>query len=120
MGPPIRGWSEWAKAHCALSGGATGRGVDVKVRGAGLTVTAAPLLICSTARPRSFSPSARKRNTPSAPLKPDELVSVASEKRCDALRAGQRRDERDRVIGQRRDARRIAAELGPVALPRRR
>ncbi len=52
------------------------------VRGAGLITVATPLLICITARPRSLRPSLRKRNTPSAPLKPDGLVSVASLKRA--------------------------------------
>ena len=48
-----------------------------KLFGAGLIVLAAPLSIWITARPRSLVPSARKRKTPSAPLKPDGLVSAA-------------------------------------------
>ena len=35
-----------------------------------------------TARPRSLVPSARKRNRPSMPAKPDGLVSTSDEKRC--------------------------------------
>ena len=48
-----------------------------KLRGAGLITLAALSSISITARPRSFVPSSRKRNTPSAPLKPDILVSAA-------------------------------------------
>ncbi len=48
-----------------------------KLRGAGLTTFAALSSISITARPRSFVPSSRKRNTPSAPLKPEMLVSAA-------------------------------------------
>lgn len=47
--------------------------------GAGLTGVVAPEAISSTESPRSFAPSGWKRNTPSAPLKPARLVSVASE-----------------------------------------
>src|SRR5262249_54123862 len=36
----------------------------------------------STARPRWFVPSGRKRNTPSMPPNPDELVTVSSENRA--------------------------------------
>src|SRR5262249_5996412 len=35
-----------------------------------------------TASPRWLLPSGRKRNSPSMPVKPDELVSTVSEKRC--------------------------------------
>src|SRR3981189_1176176 len=35
-----------------------------------------------TARPRSLVPSARKRNRPSIPAKPDGLVSTSGENRC--------------------------------------
>ena len=48
-----------------------------KLLGAGLITLAASLSICMTASPRSFVPSARKRNTPSTPLKPDTLVRAA-------------------------------------------
>ena len=48
-----------------------------KLRGAGLTTLAPSSAISITARPRSLVPSALKRNTPSAPLKPDMLVSAA-------------------------------------------
>src|SRR3954453_22626238 len=44
---------------------------------------AAPLRISSTARPRSLVPSDLKRKTPSAPTKPDGLVSTGSENRCE-------------------------------------
>src|SRR4051794_36306453 len=54
-------------------------GPPAKERGAGDTTVVAPLLICSTDNPRSFCPSWRKRNTPSAPLNPDGLVSTLSE-----------------------------------------
>src|SRR5208337_2811664 len=47
-----------------------------KLRGAGLITTAALLSISITARPRSFNPSERNRNTPSAPLKPELFVSA--------------------------------------------
>src|SRR5262249_9632102 len=36
----------------------------------------------STASPRWLVPSGRKRNNPSMPVKPDEVVSTASAKRC--------------------------------------
>src|SRR5271166_200454 len=49
-----------------------------KLRGAGLITLAAPPSISITARPRSLVPSGRKRKTPSAPLKPDTLVSALS------------------------------------------
>jgi hypothetical protein len=48
-----------------------------KLLGAGLTTFAPSSAISITARPRSLVPSARKRNTPSAPLKPDMFVSAA-------------------------------------------
>src|SRR4051812_43291707 len=48
---------------------------------AGLTVAVAPLRISSTASARSFVPSGLKRNTPSAPEKPDGFVSTGSAKR---------------------------------------
>lgn len=50
-----------------------------KERGAGLIVVATPLLISRTESPRSLVPSGRKRKTPSAPLKPERLVSTFSE-----------------------------------------
>ena len=68
-----------------------------------------------TARPRSLVPSARNRNRPSMPAKPDGLVSTSGEKRCAALGSRQRRDQRHRVIGQCRGAHRVAAEFGAVA-----
>lgn len=79
------------KALASVSGGApTRRGragsgsgapqvAPAKDLGAGLTGVVAPEAISSTERPRSFAPSGWKRNTPSAPLKPARLVSVASE-----------------------------------------
>jgi len=64
----------------AVAGGAqVAEAVPVKERGAGLIDVAEPLVICKTARPRSFTPSARKRNTPSAPLKPDRFAITLSE-----------------------------------------
>jgi predicted MFS family arabinose efflux permease len=48
-----------------------------KLRGAGLITLAPSSAISMTAKPRSLVPSARKRKTPSAPLKPDMLVSAA-------------------------------------------
>ena len=68
-----------------------------------------------TARPRSLVPSERKRNSPSMPAKPDGLVSVSAREALRALRARQCRDQRDRVIGERCGAHRLAAELGAVA-----
>ncbi len=53
--------------------------LPVKFRGAGEMIFAAPPPTSSTDRPRSLVPSGLKRNTPSAPLKPDGLVSTLSE-----------------------------------------
>ena len=53
--------------------------IPEKLRGAGLMTVVVPDPICSTDRPRSFSPSGLKRKTPSAPLKPDGLVRTLSE-----------------------------------------
>src|ERR1700677_3148383 len=63
-------------------GGCSARHPPAKLCGAGLSTVASPLLICSTARPRSLGPSRWKRNTPSAPLNPEALVKTVSLKRC--------------------------------------
>ena len=55
---------------------------ELKARGAGLTVCGPLGVTRTTLKPRSFVPSGRKRNTPSMPEKPDDVVSVCSEKRC--------------------------------------
>jgi hypothetical protein len=46
------------------------------------TAVPPPVATFITARPRSLVPSARKRNSPSIPAKPDVLVSVSGAKRC--------------------------------------
>ena len=69
----------------------------------------------STARPRWLVPSGRKRNSPSMPVKPDALVSACLGEALRALRLGERRDQRDRVIGERRGAHRVLAVAGAVA-----
>ena len=86
-----------------------------KLFGDPATATPPPEATRITARPRSLVPSGRKRNRPSMPAKPDGLVSISDEKRCGALRARQCGDQRHRVIGERRGAHRLAAELGAVA-----
>ena len=68
-----------------------------------------------TARPRSLVPSGRKRNRPSMPAKPDGLVSTSGEKRCRPCVRAKRRDQRHRVIGERRGSHRLAAVFGAVA-----
>src|SRR4051794_18189432 len=55
-------------------------GLLAKLRGAALITVAVPFATWNTARPRSFGPSARKRNRPSAPLKPEVLVRASDEK----------------------------------------
>jgi hypothetical protein len=49
--------------------------------GAGLITCPPAGVTFITARPRWLVPSARKRNRPSMPVKPDELISTCSEKR---------------------------------------
>ena len=53
-----------------------------KLRGAGAMTCGPDGVTRITARPRSLVPSARKRNRPSMPAKPDGLVSTSGEKRC--------------------------------------
>ena len=86
-----------------------------KVRGAPLIATAAPSRISCTVSARSLVPSGLKRNTPSAPAKPAGLVSIAVAETLRPLHARQRRGERHRIVGQRREADRIGVEARAVA-----
>src|SRR5690242_3325906 len=52
-----------------------------KLRGAGAITCPPDGVALSTASPRWFVPSGRKRKTPSMPAKPDALVSVSTAKR---------------------------------------
>ncbi len=82
-----------------------------KLFGEPATGVAPPVATRITARPRSLVPSERKRNRPSMPAKPDGLVSVSGAKRCAPCVLRQRRDQRHRVIGQRRGAHRLARRI---------
>src|SRR5580704_13658922 len=53
-----------------------------KLRGGGAMICDPDAVTRKTARPRSLVPSARKRNRPSMPVKPDGLVKTAVLKRC--------------------------------------
>ena len=55
---------------------------EPKLRGGGEMTCAPDDVTRSTARPRSLVPSARKRNSPSMPEKPEGLVNVSGENRC--------------------------------------
>src|SRR6185369_9219460 len=52
-----------------------------KLFGEPATATPPPVVTFITARPRSLVPSARKRNRPSMPAKPEGLVRTSAEKR---------------------------------------
>ena len=86
-----------------------------KLFGEPATGTPPPLPTRMTASPRSLVPSGRKRNSPSIPAKPEGLGQHLRREPLRALRSRQRRDQRDRVVGQRRGADRLAAVARAIA-----
>ena len=89
---------------------------EPKLRGGGEMTCAPEDVTRSTARPRSLVPSARKRNSPSMPEKPEGLVNVFRREPLRALGLHQRGDQRDRVIGERCGAHRVLFVAGAIAL----
>ena len=86
-----------------------------KLFGEPATGVAPPVATFITARPRSLVPSERNRNRPSMPAKPEGLVERLRRKTLRALLLRQRRDQRNRVIGQRCGAHRVGAVFGAIA-----
>src|SRR5207245_10045547 len=70
-------------SRLALRLAATTSDYAPKLFGEPATGTPPPVVTFITAKPRSLVPSARNRNSPSMPAKPDGLVKTSGENRCD-------------------------------------